>query len=95
MPEIDFEIQWPDGTRETCYSPSLVVKKYFTPDTKYELSEFVDRSRTALNTASDRVKAAYGFPCSRALNQLQKIESMAAKYRDRANSQVLFLDFIE
>ena len=61
MPEINFQIQWPDGTKQNCYSPSLIVKKYFTPGETYELTEFVEKSRTALNIASDRVKEAYGF----------------------------------
>lgn len=95
MPEINFLIQWSDGTQETCYSPSLVIKKYFQPGEEYELAEFVDRSRTALNLASDRVKAAYGFPCSRAIAQLQKIETKASEYRDRADAKVRFLKFIE
>ena len=94
MPEINFKIKWPDGTEQSCYSPSLVVKKYFTPGEEYELTEFVDLSRTALNIASDRVKAAYGFPCSRALGQLKQIESKASEYGEIANPKVRFLEFI-
>ena len=93
MPETNFQIQWPDGQTETCYSPSLIVKKYFVPGTEYELAEFVDRSRTALNLASDRVKAAYGFSCSKALGQLQHIESKALDYQKLANPKVRFLTF--
>ncbi len=95
MPEINFNIQWPDGTKETCYSPSLVVKKYFIPGEEYDLIDFVALSRTALNIASDRVKAAYGYPCSLALGQLQKIESKASKYQDLDFPKVKFLEFIE
>ena len=95
MPEIHFKIQWPDGSEETCYSPSLVVKKYFVPDSDYALEDFVDRSRTALNIASDRVKAKYGMPCSLALNQLARIETAAAQYDDHAQPIVRVLEFIE
>ena len=95
MPEINFKIEWSDGTQQSCYSPSLVVKKYFSPGEKYELSEFVNLSRTALNIASDRVKAAYGFPCSKALGQLKQIESKASEYREIANAKVRFLEFTE
>ncbi len=95
MPEINFQIEWPDGTKETCYSPSLIVKKYFVPGEEYELEEFVNKSRTALNIASDRVKAAYGFACSRALGQLQQIESKASQYKKLSNPKVQFLEFIE
>ncbi|MEM7594617.1 MAG: MSMEG_0570 family nitrogen starvation response protein [Cyanobacteria bacterium P01_A01_bin.83] len=95
MPEINFKIEWPDGTQQKCYSPSLVVKEYFIPGTEYKLTEFVEKSRTALNIASDRVQKAYGFPCSRALGQLKQIEVKAATYQQLANPTVLFLDFVE
>ncbi|MEM8677435.1 MAG: MSMEG_0570 family nitrogen starvation response protein [Cyanobacteria bacterium P01_G01_bin.67] len=93
MPEINFKIQWPDGTQQNCYSPSLVVKEYFTPSTEYTLNEFVEKSRTALNIASDRVEQAYGFPCSRALGQLQQIEVKATTYHELSQPKVLFIDF--
>ena len=94
MPEINFQIQWPDGTKQSCYSPSLVVKQYFNPGETYELTEFVKKSRTALNIASDRVKQAYGFSCSRALGQLKQIESKASEYQNLATPKVLFIDFV-
>ena len=95
MPEINFEIQWPDGTQQSCYSPSLVVKEYFIPGETYTITEFVEKSRTALNIASDRVKKAYGFPCSRALRQLQQIESKADEYHNLPEPKMLFMDFVE
>ena len=95
MPEINFKIQWPDGTEQNCYSPSLVVKKYFNPGETYKLEEFIEKSRTALNIASDRVQKAYGFPCSRALGQIQQIESKASEYQKLTTPEVLFIDFIE
>jgi uncharacterized repeat protein (TIGR04042 family) len=95
MPEINFQIEWPDGTKQTCYSPSFVVKQYFMPGEEYELEEFVDRSRTALSIASDRVKQAYGFACSRALGQLQQIETKASQYHQLSTAKVRFLQFIE
>ena len=95
MPEINYRIQWPDGSQQNCYSPSLVIKQYFTPGETYELTEFVEKSRTALNIASDRVKEAYGFPCSRALGQLKQIEFKASEYQKLSEPKVLFMDFIE
>ena len=95
MPEINFQIKWPDGTEQKCYSPSLVVKNYFNPGETYELTEFVDKSRTALTIASDRVKEAYGFDCSRALGQLQQIETKAVEYQKLAEPKVQFIEFIE
>ena len=51
MPEMRFLIRWPDGTVESCYSPSLVVKDYFVPGETYPLDDFLDRSRAALTIA--------------------------------------------
>jgi uncharacterized repeat protein (TIGR04042 family) len=95
MPELRFQIEWPDGSQELCYSPSLVIKDYFTPEQVYELEDFVARSRTALNIASDRVQAKYGMPCSLALGQLSKIEQKAMQYAELPEPQVKVLRFVE
>jgi uncharacterized repeat protein (TIGR04042 family) len=81
MPETRFQIEWPDGSQETCYSPSSVVKKYFSVNESYDLEDFLSRVSEALNLASDRVQAKYGRPCGLALGQLQEIEMNARKYR--------------
>ena len=90
MPEIRFQIQWPDGEQATSYSPSLVVK-----GESYALDEFVARSRTALEIASDRVKAKYGSPCGLALGQLREIEARAEQYTQMASPQVRLMAFLE
>ena len=97
MPEMRFEIQWPDGFQEICYSPSLVIKDYFVPTQFYALEDFVARSRLALTLASDRVQAKYGMPCSLALGQLQTIEQQALRYQqlEWLNPQVQMIRFIE
>jgi glycosyltransferase-like protein/uncharacterized repeat protein (TIGR04042 family) len=93
MPEINFKIQWPNGQQELCYSPSLVIKKYFEPGKTYKVSDFVERARESLTIASDRVQEKYGFPCSRALGQLRKIETMAQQYEASPENEVTFLQF--
>ncbi len=95
MPEIRFQIQWPDGNQETCYSPSLVVKDYFAPATTYPLADFVDRSRTALTIASDRVQAKYGMPCGLALGQLRRIEATATSFDHLPAPMVTVIQFLE
>jgi uncharacterized repeat protein (TIGR04042 family) len=88
MPEMRFIIRWPDGTPESCYSPSLIIKDYFTPGETYPLADFVERSRTALNIASDRVKEKYGFYCTSAMAQLERIEATAKAFVDRPEARV-------
>jgi uncharacterized repeat protein (TIGR04042 family) len=77
MPEMLFQVRWPDGRCDACYSPSLVVKDFLAPGESYAIAEFVEKTRTALNIASERVREKYGFACSAAMDQLARIESVA------------------
>lgn len=95
MPEMRFTIRWPDGTREDCYSPSLVIKDYLTPGESYPLADFLGRSREALNIASQRVEARYGFPCSRAMGQLARIEAAGRAFATHSNARVAVEAFDE
>ena len=83
MPEVNFVVRWPDGQEDPCYSPSLVIKSYFEPGEQLSLGAFVQRSREALQEASNRVEAKYGFQCSRALGQLRQIEQTAHRYAEQ------------
>jgi uncharacterized repeat protein (TIGR04042 family) len=95
MPEMRFLIRWPDGRAESCYSPSLVVKDYLVPGATYRLADFVGRSRTALNIASARVKAKYGFSCSSAMDQLARIETAAQAFSHLPDACVMVDSFEE
>jgi uncharacterized repeat protein (TIGR04042 family) len=94
MPEMWFEVRWPDGSSETCYSPSLVIKDYFREGHAYAVADFLGRSRTALQIASDRVEAKYGRPCSLALGQLSAIETAASRFERDPNATVLCERFL-
>ena len=93
MPEMRFHLRWPDGSTSACYSPSLVIGEYFRPGHAYPLAEFLQRSHAALRQASERVRAKYGFSCSRALMQLQEIEDRAARFAGAADAEVTVLAF--
>jgi uncharacterized repeat protein (TIGR04042 family) len=80
MPEMSFHIRWPDGVTEQCYSPSLVIKEHLAVGEAYTVADFMQRSRTALTIASDRVREKYGFACARAMRQLATLESAAARF---------------
>ncbi|MDX3852731.1 MSMEG_0570 family nitrogen starvation response protein [Streptomyces sp. AK02-01A] len=80
MPEIYFHVRWPDGATQRCYSPSTVVEDYLAVGVEYELSDFVERSRTALGIAGERVREKFGFFCTGASDQLAHIERTAAAY---------------
>jgi uncharacterized repeat protein (TIGR04042 family) len=89
MPEMHFDVRWPDDSVSQCYSPSLIVKDYLEVGRRYALSDFVDRSRTALNIGSERVRQKFGYACSSAMDQLQQIESTAGRFEGIDNAQVL------
>jgi uncharacterized repeat protein (TIGR04042 family) len=95
MPEMRFTIRWPDGTQESCYSPSLVIKDYFSPGEAYPVNDFLTRSRTALAIASERVRAKYGFACTSAAAQLARIETRCERFLDRPDAMVRVESFHE
>jgi uncharacterized repeat protein (TIGR04042 family) len=80
MPEMTFTVRWPDGAVVDCYSPSLVMHDHLDEGATYAVADFVSRSVEALDTASARVQAEYGFACTSAMAQREDIERMAAGY---------------
>ena len=93
MPEMIFRVRWPDGQESDGYSPSLGIQDHLTPGQNYPVRLFREKAQTALSDASGRVRGRYGFPCSRALGQLQAIEQSCAPFLDRADAQVSVLSF--
>lgn len=92
MPEMHFQLRWPDGQETQCYSPSLVVREHLQVGTSYPLPDFLQRVHTALHIASDRVRAKYGFACSMAMDQLASIETTAASFTPDSRVTVLAFD---
>lgn len=82
MPEMRFAVRWPDGAEHSYYSPSLVMHDYLAEGTDYSVTEFVARTSEALNVASERVRAKYGFACTSAMHSEENIAAHAAAYDD-------------
>jgi uncharacterized repeat protein (TIGR04042 family) len=93
MPEMHYRLRWPDGDEQTCYSPSLVIQDFFQPGTAYPLPDFLQRIRSATHIASERVRAKYGFACSRANAQLAQIEAVAERHAAQPQAAVEVLAF--
>jgi uncharacterized repeat protein (TIGR04042 family) len=81
MPEVRFTVRWPDDSVTDCYSPSTVIHDYLQAGERYPLDDFMRRSRTALNLASERVRVKYGYACSSAMDQLERLEARALTYQ--------------
>ncbi len=95
MPVMHFDVRWPDATESRCYSPSLVIKDYFQPGQSYPLSTFMAQVREALNIASERVRAKFGFACSAAMDQLAQLEQQALQFEATPDAPVVVLAFHE
>ena len=95
MPEMRFIVVWPDGRRESCCCPSLVVRDFLREGESYPVTDFLKRSRQALQIASERVETKYGFPCSLALGQFARIEAKAAEFEGREDARVACETFLD
>ena len=89
MPEMTFEVRWPDGSTQRCYSPSLVIHDHLTAGTHYAVDDFVERSSRALAEASERVRAKYGFACTSAAETRQRIVNVARRFSGDAVLEVV------
>jgi len=78
MPAVNFKVTWPDGDVITYYSPSTTIHKYIQKEA-YSLENFKTRCDTALTAASERVYQRFGYYCSAASDEQQKIQE---KYTD-------------
>ena len=86
MPEMTFDIRWPNGAVQSCYSPSLVIHDHLATGVDYPVDEFLRRASTALTIAAERVREKFGFYCSSAVQTLDAIETAAAQARTTPGS---------
>lgn len=75
MPAVQFDVLWPDGDLIQYYSPSTVIRTHLDLNTPYSVQDFATQSLNALDEASERVRAKYGFACSAAADEAKKIQS--------------------
>lgn len=80
MPEVLLTLQWPDGRTSELYSPSTVILEHLPPGTTLSVGELEQRAVEALRQASERVRARYGFACTRADEEREKLRRHAADY---------------
>ena len=80
MPEVRFQLEWPDGQSSTLYSPSTVILDYLRPGDSLLISELEVRGVEALRAASERVRARYGFACTRTDEEESQLRQWASRY---------------
>jgi len=88
MPVTYFDVRWPDGATERCYSPSSIVTEHLQVRS-YTVAEFRAAAGVALHGAAERVREKFGFTCSSALDQLRTLEKRADAFDPCAELWVL------
>ena len=89
MPALNFKIEWPNGEIMECYSPSTVVRQYFTADDTLTIEALISISTAALDRASERVEERFGFVCTAAAEQKGKIIRAAAGFESNAVVRII------
>jgi uncharacterized repeat protein (TIGR04042 family) len=80
MPEVLLELHWPDGEASRFYSPSTIVYEFLKPGQTLTIAELEQRGLAALSEASERVRARYGFACTRTDEEASKLRQRLAMY---------------
>jgi uncharacterized repeat protein (TIGR04042 family) len=88
MPEVHLQLQWPDGQVSTLYSPSTVVLEYLRPGDELSVADLERAAMQALHEASERVRARYGFACTRTDEEERKLRQRLAAYAADARVRV-------
>ncbi|MQY17392.1 MSMEG_0570 family nitrogen starvation response protein [Nocardia macrotermitis] len=92
MPEMTFTVRWPEGAPVGYYSPSLVMHDFLTAGTRYSVGDFVHRSVTALDHATERVRAKFGFACTSAQASAEQIRCDARAFPSDALVEVVAME---
>jgi uncharacterized repeat protein (TIGR04042 family) len=80
MPEVMLELHWPDGQASRFYSPSTIVYEFLKPGETLSIAELEQKGLAALREASERVRARYGFACTRTDEEASKLQKRLAMY---------------
>ncbi len=82
MPEVELTLEWPDGGRSRLYSPSTVILEHLAPGQTVTVAELRTKGTLALRQASERVRARYGFACTRADEEERRLLEQVARFGD-------------
>ncbi|MCP9860193.1 MSMEG_0570 family nitrogen starvation response protein [Cyanobium sp. Cruz-8H5] len=83
MPEVELTLEWPDGGRSRLYSPSTVILEHLAPGQTLSVAELRTRGTLALRQASERVRARYGFACTRADEEERRLLEQASRFGEQ------------
>ena len=92
MPSVNFTVKWPNGQQYGYYSPSTIVYEYFQKGQSFPADQFLAQAQQALQAASERVRARYGFACTSALESWQRIQQQAQQFDMTASENIEITD---
>lgn len=81
VPEVHLTLQWPDGLSSQLYSPSTVILEHLPPGEQMTVAQLQSRGIEGLHRASERVRARYGFACTRTDEEALKLRQSLSVYR--------------
>ena len=80
MPVTYVNIEWPNKETDQVYSPSSVVKEYFNSGETLTVQEFLNTCNQSLDIASERVREKFGYACTSAQSESQRIEEKCKNF---------------
>jgi uncharacterized repeat protein (TIGR04042 family) len=88
MPEVHLQLHWPDGEATELYSPSTVVFEFLRPGEELSVDELGERGIKALQAASERVRARYGFACTRTDEEAARLKALIKRFQGQERVRV-------
>ena len=80
MPVTYINIEWPNNETDKVYSPSSVVKEYFNASESLTIPDFLNACNQSLEIASERVRKKYGYACTSAQSESQRIKNKCKNF---------------
>ena len=88
MPEVELTLEWPDWGQSRLYSPSTVILEHLAPGQTVTVAELRAKGTLALRQASERVRARYGFACTRADEEERRLLEQSARFGEQERVSV-------
>lgn len=89
MPVTHVNIVWPDHQEDKVYSPSSVVKEHFKSGEVLTIKEFLSKTEASLLEASERVRLKFGYGCTSAQAELNRIQEKCTSFNAENNIKII------
>ncbi|KAA1243129.1 MSMEG_0570 family nitrogen starvation response protein [Aquimarina sp. RZ0] len=80
MPVTYVHIELPDRRTDQIYSPSSIIETYFNPGDDLPIDTFLSICSEGLEEASERVRQKFGYACTSAIAEYQRIHVLCQNY---------------